>query len=146
MGVPDTLGHSDLNPGNVLIENSRVCFLDWMQGHVGHPVLGFEFLVALHGRLVPENSGLAKELRRTYLGCWRGRCDQDDLERSSDLMPLLAPFAYAMNFHNPAEKLDDRPEVAALLRSLAREGCTSRRRGLPLVRLCSEGDRLDAPD
>ncbi|HEU5409257.1 MAG TPA: phosphotransferase, partial [Nitrospira sp.] len=44
LGIPNTIGHSDLNPGNVLVNNDGAVFLDWMQGHIGHPVVTFEYL------------------------------------------------------------------------------------------------------
>jgi hypothetical protein len=120
LDVPDTLGHSDLNPGNVLVDDTQVVFLDWMQGHIGNPLLSFEFLLALCRRLLPGDDTLVTALRREYLCRWQSQFPDRDLERCSALVPLLAPFAFALNFRSPTGWQEERPEVAALLRSLAR--------------------------
>jgi hypothetical protein len=120
LALPATLGHSDLNPGNVLVDGGQVVFLDWMQGHVGNPLLTFEFLLALCRRFRPGDEALIAALRLEYLRGWQSSCQAQELEHCSELSPLLAPFAFALNFLAPAADQEERPEVAALLRSLAR--------------------------
>ncbi len=121
LGVPDSLGHSDLNSGNVLCDHGGPVFIDWMQGHIGHPFLTFEYLHLLHGRLLPAEAALMAVLHREYLSCWRHVCSARQLEQSLKLVPLVAPFAYALSCHDVREGADGmRPELAALLRSLAR--------------------------
>ena len=132
--VPDSLGHSDLNPGNMLVDGSEVVFLDWMQGHVGNPLLSFEFLSALCRRLLPEDESLPADLRSEYLFRWRDHCPVRNLEHCSELVPLLAPFAFAMNFRGPTGWQPERPEVEALLRSL------SRRMHVEAMRLAHDSD------
>jgi len=36
-GFPETLGHIDFNPGNILITPARCVFLDWAEACVTHP-------------------------------------------------------------------------------------------------------------
>jgi hypothetical protein len=121
LGVPDTLGHSDLNSGNVLFDNGGPVFIDWMQGHLGHPLLTLEYLLALNRRLSPVDVTLSRALCQEYLSCWRDVCSVRQLEQSLKLIPLVAPFAYALSCHDLRKGLDGvRPELAALLRSLAR--------------------------
>src|SRR5262249_1784741 len=40
--VPDTLGHLDFNPGNVLCSSERCIFLDWAEAYVGPPFMTIE--------------------------------------------------------------------------------------------------------
>jgi hypothetical protein len=121
LGIPDTLGHSDLNSGNVLLDDGSPVFIDWMQGHIGPPFLTLEYLTALNRRMSAADSALTDALRQEYLGCWRDVCSARQLEQSLKLIPLVAPFAYALSCHDPREGADGvRPELAALLRSLAR--------------------------
>lgn len=121
LGIPDSLGHSDLNSGNVLFDDGGSVFIDWMQGHLGHPFLTFEYLLALNRRLLPADIALTDALRQEYLGCWRDVCSVRQLKQSLKLIPLVAPLAYALSCHDLREGADGvRPELAALLRSLAR--------------------------
>lgn len=120
LGIPDTLGHSDLNSCNVLVGSGGSVFLDWMQGHVGNPLITFEYLSALRRRLVPGGA-VDRVLRDEYLSAWRCYCPDPKLEQALRLIPLLAPFAYGLtllDFHTSVDHV--RPELAALLRSLAR--------------------------
>ena len=43
--IPDTLGHLDLNPGNILISPDQCVFLDWAEAYVGPPFLTFQYLI-----------------------------------------------------------------------------------------------------
>src|SRR5882724_7421965 len=42
--LPDTLGHIDFNPGNILVSPDHCVFLDWAEGCVTNPVITFEYL------------------------------------------------------------------------------------------------------
>lgn len=41
-GFPDTLGHIDCNPGNILVSTEQCVFLDWAEGCVSNPLITFE--------------------------------------------------------------------------------------------------------
>src|SRR3984885_3032354 len=43
-GLPDTLGHVDFNPGNIIVSSTGCCFLDWAEGCIAHPLVTFEYL------------------------------------------------------------------------------------------------------
>ena len=127
--VPDTLGHSDLNPGNVLIDGCHVVFLDWMQGHVGHPFLTLEYLQAVSRRILPGDEALVGSLEYQYLSQWHLGCCDQALKRCTELIGPVAPFAYALSCHDIGRGASEiRPELAALLRSLARRMCTESER------------------
>src|SRR5262249_5292237 len=42
--IPDSIGHLDLNPENLIISEHRCIFLDWAEAYVGPPFLTFEYL------------------------------------------------------------------------------------------------------
>ena len=44
-GIPTTLGHMDINPGNIVCSPTGCVFLDWAEAFVGHPFLTFEYLL-----------------------------------------------------------------------------------------------------
>lgn len=119
-GIPDVLGHSDLNSGNVLIDGRRSVFLDWKEGHIGHPLLSLEYLRAMAGRSgIREDHQVAQRLE--YLSCWSEAGAVREMARSLTLMPLLAPFAYALSCRDLLTgDREVRPELGALLRTLAR--------------------------
>lgn len=129
LGVPDTLGHSDLNPGNVLIEEDRAVYIDWMLGHVGHPFLTFEYLCALLGRIGPAPDELLPLLREEYLRPWRRLLSARQIAMSLRFTPLIAIFAYALAC--TAKRGDAQtqpPAFGPLMRSLARRMCEEARR------------------
>ena len=41
LDIPDTLGHLDFNPGNILCSADQCVFLDWAEAYVGPPFLTF---------------------------------------------------------------------------------------------------------
>lgn len=132
LGIPNALGHSDINPGNILVNRQRAVFIDWMQGYVGHPFLTFEYLLALLRRLRPDLDGWQPSLREAYCQAWKGFCSGRQMTRALELTPLIAPFALALSCgiwqQNPCRMS---PQLAKLLRSLAR-------------RMFAEAQRVDA--
>jgi len=121
LGLPDALGQTDLNAGNVLVNSDRAIFIDWVEGTVGHPFITCEYLLALLGRLRPDLEIWSTAIRETYAGPWKQFCSAKELERTFRLTPLVAVLAFAANC--PGWK-DDIHEIeqgtAKLLRALAR--------------------------
>ena len=69
--IPDTLGHSDFNPGNILVGSERCVFIDWAEAHISHPFLTFEYLMS---HLKKDHSQLMRfedELRSSYARRWQ---------------------------------------------------------------------------
>jgi aminoglycoside phosphotransferase (APT) family kinase protein len=87
-GVPETLVHGDLHPGNVRSEGGRPVIIDWGDSFVGHPA--FDLLRLIEGLPPPA----AAEL----LGAWRDRWRRDvpgcDPDRA---VALLRPVAALRN-------------------------------------------------
>jgi hypothetical protein len=129
LSVPDTLGHSDFNPGNVLIQEERAVFIDWMLGHTGHPFLTFEYLCALLRRIGPTPDKLLPSLREEYLRPWRRLLSAEQIAKSLQFSPLVAVFAYAQACTaKQGDASIEPPESGGFLRALTRRMCEEARR------------------
>jgi Phosphotransferase enzyme family len=120
-GVPDTLGHLDLNPGNIIVSKDRCTFLDWAEAYVGNPLFSLEYLVQHAGRAFREGSDLRTRLTAAYCGQWEGLVSHVAIGEALALAPLVAIFAYAAGndlWKQPTELQD--PARAGYLRSLTR--------------------------
>ena len=120
-GFPDTLGHVDLNPGNILVSGRRCTFLDWAEGCVAHPVLTFQYLREHMRRVGIFEPTCDERLIAAYLRPWNTLYQPDRLRESLMLAPLLAVFAFAVSNDSwRAVETADNPPLAAYLRSLTR--------------------------
>ncbi len=85
-GIPDTLVHGDLHPGNFRGDESTLWLLDWGDSGVGHPLLDqLAFL-----ERVPQQA--VEGLRAYWNQVWRTHLPDCDPERA---LHLLAPVAAA---------------------------------------------------
>jgi len=95
-GLPDTLGHIDLNPGNILVTPDRCVFLDWAEGCVTNPLITFEYLRRhLERRGVVEGAADAR-LSAAYLRPWAAFISIGDLRRALAAGPPVAVFVHAI--------------------------------------------------
>jgi hypothetical protein len=121
LDIPDSLGHLDLNPGNVVCSADGCIFLDWAEGYVGPPFFAVEYLRAHLLRIRSANTNLSVQVLKTYEARWRRILPPRTVAAAMDLAPLLAVFAYAAgseSWRKPA--LLQEANVAAYLRSLTR--------------------------
>jgi hypothetical protein len=119
-GVPDTLGHLDLNAGNVLASDTRCTFLDWAEAYVGPPFFSFQYLLEHWRRLHKDNLSCEHSLLDRYAEHWTRFAPPAQIATSFRLAPLLAAFAYAAAgpaWRNP-ESISS--QTAGYLRSLVR--------------------------
>jgi Phosphotransferase enzyme family len=130
LGIPDTIGHLDLNPGNIIVSQNGCAFLDWAEAYVGHPFFSFQYLLEHFRRTVAADSISQAKLAASYLAPWEQIASRDCLTAAMSFAPLLAAFAYAVGTDTwkQPETLRD-PHFAGYLRSLAR-------------RMNSEGNQL----
>jgi hypothetical protein len=131
--IPDSLGHLDLNPGNVIVSDKECVFLDWADAFIGSPLFSHQYLQ--QQSLRTRGMSVTPHLGGAYAERWRSRVAPEDLERAMKLTALVAPFAYAIAgdaWFNDV-RLED-PEIAGYLRSLTRrmhrEGSLLRERSL----------------
>jgi hypothetical protein len=120
-GIPDTLSHLDLNPGNILVSDSQCMFLDWAEACVGHPFVAFEYLLEHLRKLRPKDNSLEARLASVYTKPWERFVDSQAIAEAIAVAPLLAVFTCAVaadTWRNESRRA--RPDIAALLRSLTR--------------------------
>jgi Phosphotransferase enzyme family len=118
--IPSVLGHMDLNPGNILVGESRCVFLDWAEGAVGHPFLSFEYLREYWRKLHGADTAGEKALVCEYTSAWQSFVSPSAIKVALEHTPLVAAFAFAV-----LDKPWERPEslryaTAPYLRSLTR--------------------------
>jgi hypothetical protein len=119
--IPDALNHFDLNPANVIAGPHTCRFLDWAEAAVGNPFFSFEYLRQHFLRTFGGEPDAAATFRQSYANVWRKLLPDSTIALGMELMPLLAPFAYAVNtLPWSATHRDAQSESAGFLRSLAR--------------------------
>src|SRR5207302_10930298 len=138
-GFPETLGHIDFNPGNILITATRCVFLDWAEACVTHPFTTFEYLAEHFRRGGIADASGSNRVAAAYLRPWRAFLSSEDLTRTMTVSPLVAVFSYAVagNAWRSPDALHNSIE-AGLLRSL------TRRMHCEAIRLSDRGVRCSA--
>jgi hypothetical protein len=119
--IPDTLGHSDFNPGNIIVGPERCIFIDWAEAHISHPFLTFEYFLSHLRKDYPTLVQFEGDLRSSYAQRWHAISSAEQVAEAFLFSPLAAVFAYAAagnTWRNP-DRLKI-PQVPAYLRSLTR--------------------------
>jgi hypothetical protein len=121
LGLPDTLGHIDLNPGNILVSPDRCIFLDWAEGCVGNPLITFEYLRRYMERGGVKEPAADSRLSAAYLRPWAAFFSPDDLRRAMATASPVAAFVHAIA-GDTWRTLDpvSNPALAGYFRSLTR--------------------------
>lgn len=119
--IPETLGHSDFNPGNIIVGSERCAFIDWAEAHISHPFLTFEYLIAHLRKDHPELSQFENCVRSCYVERWQSALSSEQVSEAFLGAPLVAVFAYAVagGAWRDRERLLT-PQVPGYLRSLTR--------------------------
>lgn len=123
VGIPETLNHLDLNPGNIFIASTKCTFLDWAEAAVGNPFFSMEYLRQHFVRSFPGQADAEAAFLACYLNRWRSSLPARTVEKALRLAPLTALFAYAASSLPWQLSLVSRPELAGFLRSLTRRMC-----------------------
>jgi hypothetical protein len=121
LGLPDTLGHLDFNPGNIFILPGRSVFLDWAEGCVTNPLITFEYLREHLRRNHMNDLRAIEGMVAAYVRPWESFLSPHTFRQAMVMSPLVAVFVYAVagnTWRWSEESLQ--PSVAAYFRSLAR--------------------------
>lgn len=121
LGIPDALGHLDLNAGNVIVTEDQCIFLDWAEAYVGNPLFSLQYLVAPLRRIAGMEASTVARLTSAYAEEWQSLVPTESLEPALTLAPLISVFAYAAanDMWSDQVRLQD-PKIAGYLRSLTR--------------------------
>jgi hypothetical protein len=95
LGFPNTLGHCDFNPGNIIVGPEHCAFIDWAEAHVGHPFLTFEYFVAHLRKDYPQLADLESDIRASYSRIWSTVASPEQVGEAYLFSPLVAVYAYA---------------------------------------------------
>jgi Phosphotransferase enzyme family len=101
--LSDTVGHMDLNPGNIFCTSDRAIFLDWAEGFVGNPLFSFQYLLQHFRRTFAREPATEEQFRNAYLEPWRNRIPPKNLQRTLSLSPVAALFGYAATVWSAAQ-------------------------------------------
>ncbi|WP_331499361.1 aminoglycoside phosphotransferase family protein [Nocardioides sp.] len=118
LGLPETLVHGDLHPGNVAHDGDTVALYDWSDAAVSHPFLD---IVLLTKRL-PEDEGRAA--RAVYAEAWRAAYPDVDVDRALELavdantIYQMVTFEQIYRAQEDASYWEMRGVVAGMLRNL----------------------------
>lgn len=121
MGIPDTLGQFDLNPGNLIVSLDKCTFLDWAEAFVGNPLFSFQYLLEHFRRVKGVSITEEARISKSFSTPWIEAVPPSTLAEAFRFVPLLAVFAYAIGTDTWVdEKKSREPLTAAYLRSLTR--------------------------
>ena len=94
--LPDTLGHTDFNPGNIVVSSTRCVFLDWAEACVTSPFVTFEYLREHARRYFSDGGTALVRIANAYRRPWTTLLSSSDLARALTVSPLIAVFIYAV--------------------------------------------------
>jgi hypothetical protein len=121
IGLPATLGHFDMNPGNIVVSENGCVFLDWAEAAVTHPFVTLEYLREHMSRSGIEKPTAGESLARAYLRPWESFYSPDELARALAFSPLIAVFVFAVaNESWRSSDLDRYPKLPGYFRALTR--------------------------
>jgi hypothetical protein len=99
-GVPLTIEHGDLHPGNVVVDDDEIRFFDWSDCAISHPFFSLVLYAEDTFGVLPDTVETRLELRDAYLDPWTNLLPGVDLPRAFDLAQVLAPLAYAWMYQS----------------------------------------------
>jgi len=90
-GLPPTLVHGDLHPGNWIGDGNRLVLVDWGDSLVGHPMLDVLAFV----QRTPAGA-IRKRVRRVFVETWRYAAPRSDPDRAMSLIGQVEALRRAL--------------------------------------------------
>ena len=109
LGLPPTLVHGDLHPGNVARIRGELAYYDWTDGCVAHP------FVDLHSLQWEEEETVRAALLDAYLEPWREVASEETLREAVALAQVVTPLHHAVSYATIAGSVEQtsKPELDA---------------------------------
>jgi hypothetical protein len=119
--IPDTLGHLDLNPHNLIVTQNNCVFLDWAEAYIGNPFFSLHYLIEHFRRSPAGGSKGETRLVQAYVDRWTELIPYRTAITAARSTALLAVFAYAVRSAQAInENGSSLTALEAYLRSLTR--------------------------
>lgn len=123
-GLPSTLVHGDLHPGNWIGDGDRLVLVDWGDALVGHPMLDvLAFLARTPAGAVRDH------VRRVFVDAWRDAAPGSDPDRAMALIEPVEALRRALVYRTFLDGIEEtereyhEADVPAMLRlALGAEG------------------------
>lgn len=108
-GLPQTLVHGDLYPGNVALVDGVVTYYDWTDACIAHPFMDLQSLAW------ERDEGTRCELLDAYLEPWRDVVVDERLAEAVALAAAVIPLHHAVSYWQIAANLERQamPELDA---------------------------------
>lgn len=99
LGIPDTLVHGDLHPGNAAYVDNRVVFFDWTDACISHPFFDLFSLSWF-------DEGIAEACLNAYLEPWRTVFSEEELQEAVPLARALLHLHHAVSYREIVANLE----------------------------------------
>ena len=99
-GIPDTLVHGDLHPGNVARVNGELAYFDWTDACIAHPFFD------LHSLQWQKDEETRAALLEAYLGAWEGVESPERLREAAALAAVVTPLHHAVSYRTIVANLE----------------------------------------
>lgn len=103
-GLPDTLLHGDLHPGNVARAADGYAYFDWSDASVGHPFVDMFTIRRI------TDPGRREARLAAYLGEWRAFGTPERLHAAWDAADLFTALHHAVSYASIVANLEPPPE------------------------------------
>ena len=99
-GLPDTLVHGDLHPGNVARIDGELAYFDWTDACIAHPFFD------LHSLQWQQDEETRAALLDAYLGAWEGVESPERLRKAAALAAVVTPLHHAVSYRTIVANLE----------------------------------------
>jgi hypothetical protein len=90
LGIPETIVHGDMNPGNIVIGCGQCQFIDWSEAYVANCLVALQHLLLLNRTEEPDlRDFMNSVLKRRYLDAWLTVRDATAFQEGFAYMSLL---------------------------------------------------------
>ena len=100
IGIPDSIEHGDLWPGNVFVDGAASAIIDWEDVAIAHPFLSLAPLVVGLGNTSLATAANVARLEVEYASAFESILSADGVRRALDLAAPLCFFDMAVRYRS----------------------------------------------